>query len=71
MRRREFIVGLASSAAWPIAAWGQQSGRAPLLGIMMGFADENNPDAQVRVAALKQALETLGWGKITYASSFV
>ena len=63
MRRREFVAGLGSAVAWPMVARGQQSGRAPLLGIMMGFADENDPDAQVRVAALKQALETLGWGK--------
>jgi len=34
MKRREFIVGLAGAAAWPVAAWGQQGDRAVLNGIL-------------------------------------
>jgi putative ABC transport system substrate-binding protein len=35
MRRREFIAGLASSAAWPLAAWAQQGERMRRIGILL------------------------------------
>jgi hypothetical protein len=38
MRRREFIAGLGSAAAWPVAAWAQQT-KLPLVGLN-GFAVE-------------------------------
>lgn len=34
MRRREFIIVLGGSAAWPLASLGQQSGRKPLIGYL-------------------------------------
>jgi putative ABC transport system substrate-binding protein len=34
MRRREFIAGLGSVAAWPFAARGQQRGRVPVVGLI-------------------------------------
>ena len=43
MRRREFIVGLGSAAAWPaVAARGQQGDRVRRIGVL-NPGDENDP----------------------------
>jgi putative ABC transport system substrate-binding protein len=63
MRRREFI-GLVGGAVatLPIAARGQQSERVRRVGILMGYA-EVDPEAQLRLGALKQELRQLGWSE--------
>ena len=60
MRRREFIAGLGSAAAWPLAARGQQGERVRRIGVLMPL-DENSPEAKSYVAAFTQALAHLGW----------
>jgi putative tryptophan/tyrosine transport system substrate-binding protein len=60
MRRREFIAGLGSAVAWPLAARGQQSDRVRRIAFLHALA-ENDPAARARVAVLRQALTQLGW----------
>ena len=60
MRRREFIAGLAGTAAWPLAARAQQPGRMRRIGVLMPF-DENDPEGKFRYSAFTQALADLGW----------
>jgi putative tryptophan/tyrosine transport system substrate-binding protein len=60
MRRREFIAGIGSAAAWPITAQGQQTERVPRIGVLMPF-DENDPEQKLRFSAFSQALTGLGW----------
>jgi putative ABC transport system substrate-binding protein len=60
MRRREFIAGLGSAAAWPVVARAQQSDRVRRIGVLMAL-DENDPDAKPRLSAFTQALADLGW----------
>ena len=60
MRRREFIAGLGSAAAWPLAASAQQDGRVRRIGVLTPF-DENDPRAKARISAFTQGLADLGW----------
>jgi putative ABC transport system substrate-binding protein len=60
MRRREFIAGLGSAAAWPVVAQAQQPERTRRIGVLSGM-DENDPEAKRRVSAFTQALADLGW----------
>ena len=59
MRRREFILGFAgSAAAWPLAARGQQ--RLPTI----GFLGASSPSAWSQwIAAFVQRLRELGWSE--------
>jgi putative ABC transport system substrate-binding protein len=58
--RREFISGLGSAAAWPVAARAQQSERVRRIG-MLRPGDENDPLAKAPIDAFTQALADLGW----------
>ena len=60
MRRREFIAGLGSTAAWPLAAWAQQGERVRRIGILQA-GDENDPGVAANRLAFTQALAGLGW----------
>jgi putative tryptophan/tyrosine transport system substrate-binding protein len=60
MRRREFIAGLGGAAAWQLAALAQQPDRVRRVGFLHALA-ENDPEAQARVAVLREGLARLGW----------
>jgi putative ABC transport system substrate-binding protein len=60
MRRREFIAALGGAAAWPFAARAQQSARARLVGLLMGFS-ESDPAAQSLVSTFRSPFAKLGW----------
>jgi putative ABC transport system substrate-binding protein len=60
MRRREFIAGLGSMAAWPLTAQAQQAGRMRRVGVLMNLAADD-PETLRRMAAFRQGLQELGW----------
>jgi putative ABC transport system substrate-binding protein len=61
MRRRDFITILGGTAVtWPLAARAQQAERVRRLGVLMSNS-EDDPLAQARVTAFRQALAELGW----------
>jgi putative tryptophan/tyrosine transport system substrate-binding protein len=60
MRRRDFIMLLGATAAWPLAGRAQQSERMRRIGVLMGYA-ENDREGQAFVAALREGLRKLGW----------
>ena len=60
MRRREFIAGLGSAAAWPVVARAQQTGRMRRIGLLLPAAADD-PVFQDRLAAFYQGLALLGW----------
>jgi putative ABC transport system substrate-binding protein len=60
MRRRQFIAGLGSAAAWPVVARAQQPERMRRIGMLLPAATDD-PQFQARVAAFYQGLALLGW----------
>ena len=61
MRRREFITLLGgAAAAWPLYARAQQAERVRRLGVLMPTG-ERDPETQLRVGALREGLQKLGW----------
>ena len=57
MRRREFIAGLGSTAAWPVVARGQQPA-LPVIGLLMSTSREANLG---RLAAFREGLSKTGY----------
>jgi len=59
--RRELLVALGGAAvAWPLGAHAQQRERVRRIVFLHSLA-ENDPEVQVRIAAFRQGLGTLGW----------
>jgi putative ABC transport system substrate-binding protein len=60
VRRREFIAGLGSAAAWPVVARAQQPDRMRRVGVLMDSA-QSKREGQARIAAFREVLQGLGW----------
>jgi putative ABC transport system substrate-binding protein len=60
MKRREFIAGLGSAAAWPLAVWAQQANRVRRIGVLMDRV-ATDTTRQSLLAGFVQALRQLGW----------
>jgi ABC-type uncharacterized transport system substrate-binding protein len=58
--RRDFITLLGGAAAWPIAAWAQQSERMRLIGVLMNLAADDR-EGRARLTAFQDGLLQLGW----------
>jgi len=60
VRRRAFIAGLGSAAAWPVVARGQQTEPVRRIAVLMNLSDGDR-EAQARLAAFHQGLQELDW----------
>src|SRR5215475_4155882 len=60
LTRRQFITLLGSAAVWSLTARAQQGERMRRIGVLVSLPADD-PQAQVRNAALLQGLQELGW----------
>jgi hypothetical protein len=58
MRRRQFIAGLGSAVAWPLAVRAQQAERVRRIGVLQILAADD-PDGMAETAAFLQGLAQL------------
>ena len=56
------LAALALGLLAPLPAGAQSAGQMRQIGVLMGF-DESDPQAQARMAAFRQGLQTLGWAE--------
>jgi putative ABC transport system substrate-binding protein len=64
MRRRDFITLLGgAAAAWPGVVRAQQPERVRRIGLLVGAAEEHDPQSQARIMAFRQGLDALGWAE--------
>jgi putative tryptophan/tyrosine transport system substrate-binding protein len=61
MKRREFIAGLGSAAAWPFTVKAQQAGLRRI-GVLMPWSN-NDPEHNTSFAAFRRGLQELGWAE--------
>ena len=60
LRRRQFITLLGGAASWPLAARAEKNDRVRRVGVIMGFA-QNDEVWQAYLATFRQGLQELGW----------
>jgi putative tryptophan/tyrosine transport system substrate-binding protein len=62
MRRRDFIAGLGSAAAWPLSARSQQPDRMRRVGVLIGSV-ATDTESQSYLTAFIQGLRQFGWNE--------
>jgi putative ABC transport system substrate-binding protein len=60
VRRRDFVLAVAGSVTWFVAARGQQADPMRRVGILMPYA-KGDAEIEARVQAFRQKLRSLGW----------
>jgi putative ABC transport system substrate-binding protein len=60
MRRRNFILGISASTAWPLAVGAQPTDGMRRIGLLIGWS-KNNPEFRGLVAAFTEELARLDW----------
>jgi putative tryptophan/tyrosine transport system substrate-binding protein len=60
IKRRQFIAGIGTAAAWPAVARAQQPQRLRRIGVLLP-ATADDAEYQARVGAFLQGLEQSGW----------
>jgi putative ABC transport system substrate-binding protein len=60
VKRRTFIAGLGSAAAWPVVAHAQQPGQMRRIGVLLPAAT-NDAAFSARIGAFLEGLAQLGW----------